>query len=146
MKELSTEIEISASVGTVWAILTDLSGFAEWNPFIRQAEGKIKEGEQLSIRIEPPGGKGMTFKPTVTLVDPLRGFRWLGRFVVPGLFDGEHIFEMTAMADGLIRFVQRENFSGLLVPLLWSSMAASTKKGFEAMNGALKTRSEREGG
>ncbi len=92
MKELRTEIEINASADTVWAILTDLSQFAAWNPFMPEAEGEIREGARLKVRIAPPGGKAMTFKPTVTpRVEPGRAFRWLGRLLLPGLFDGHAI-------------------------------------------------------
>ncbi len=142
MKELSTQVEIGASVKTVWSILTDLESFSEWNPFIRQAEGEVKEGRQLRIRIEPPGGKAMMFKPTVTSVEPKREFRWLGHFLLPGLFDGEHIFELSSLGEHRTRLNQRETFKGLLVPLFWSSLDTNTRAGFEAMNAALKERAE----
>lgn len=144
MKELNTEIEINASAERVWAILTDLGQFADWNAFIPEAEGEVKEGERLRVRIEPPGGKGMTFTPTVTLVEPERAFRWLGRLLLPGLFDGEHIYEITPLAEDRVRFVQREEFRGLLVPLFWKSLDTQTRQGFEAMNAALKQRAEAE--
>ncbi len=88
MKELRTAIEINASADTVWAILTDLGQFAAWNPFMPEAEGEIREGARLKVRIAPPGSKAMTFMPTVTRVEPGREFRWLGRLLFPGLFDG----------------------------------------------------------
>jgi hypothetical protein len=141
-RELATEIEINAPAETVWAILTDLDRFAEWNPFIREIEGEVRQGARLRVRIEPPEGKGMTFTPTVTRVDPPRQFSWLGRLVLPGVFDGEHIFEIFPAGAGRVRLVQREEFSGLLVPLLWSGLDTDTRQGFESMNTALKERAE----
>ncbi len=146
MKELRTAIEINASADTVWAILTDLSQFAAWNPFMPEAEGEIREGARLRVRIAPPGGKAMTFKPTVTRVEPGREFRWLGHLLLPGLFDGEHIYEISPLAEGGVRFVQREVFRGVLAPLLWKSLETNTRHGFEAMNAALKKRAEEEHG
>ncbi len=142
MKELRTEIEINAPAAKVWAILTDLGQYAAWNPFMPEAVGEVKEGERLRVRIAPPGGKAMTFTPTVTLVEPERAFRWLGRLLLPGIFDGEHIYEITPLSEGSIRFVQRENFRGILVPLFWKSLDTQTRQGFEAMNAALKQRAE----
>ena len=144
MKELKTEIEINAPADRVWAILTDLGRFAEWNPFIPEAEGEVKEGARLRVRIAPPGGKAMTFTPTVTLVEPEQAFRWLGRLFLPGLFDGEHIYEITPLADDRVRFVQREEFRGVLVPLFWKNLDTQTRQGFEEMNAALKQRAEAE--
>jgi hypothetical protein len=42
--------------------------------------------------------------------------------------------------------VHREEFRGILVPLLWGSLEVKTKKGFEAMNLALKQRAEDHSG
>ena len=144
MRELSTEIEINAEADKVWAILTNLRKFAEWNPFIMEAEGEVKKGSQLRVRIEPPGGTGMMFKPTVTRVVPEREFRWLGRLLIPGFFDGEHIFEIESLGENSVRFIQREQFRGLLVPLLWSSLETTTRQGFNEMNAALKKKAEEE--
>lgn len=144
MKELKTEIEINASASRVWAILTDLGQYAVWNAFIPEAEGEVKKGARLRVRIAPPGGKAMTFTPTVTLVEPERAFRWLGRLFLPGVFDGEHIYEITPLAEDRVRFVQREEFRGVLVPLFWKNLGTQTRQGFEAMNAALKQRAEAE--
>jgi hypothetical protein len=45
-------------------------------------------------------------------------------------------------SEGSVRFVQREEFSGLLVPLLWPLLEKNTRLGFEDMNKGLKTRAE----
>src|ERR1043166_415244 len=70
-----------------------------------------------------------------------RELRWLGRFLLPGLFDGEHQFTLQAMASG-VRFTQSERFSGILVPLFRRSLDTDTKRGFLEMNLALKHRAE----
>ena len=145
MREIETAVEISAPAPTVWRILTDLGRYPAWNPFIPSAEGKAEEGARLKVRIEPPGGRAMTFKPQVTRIRPEREFRWLGRLFIPGLFDGEHIFELEPTGQGSTRFVQREQFRGLLVPLLWSSLDQNTRQGFEKMNAALKEEAEKAG-
>ena len=87
----------------------------------------------------------MTFTPTVTRVEPGRAFRWVGRLLFPGLFDGEHIYEINPLAEGGVRLVHREEFRGVLVPLFWKSLDTHTRQGFEAMNAALKKRAEEHG-
>lgn len=71
-------------------------------------------------------------------------FRWLGHLFVPGLFDGEHIFLLTDMNNTHTRFIQKENFSGLLVPVLWKQLNTKTRKGFELMNEKIKELAEAE--
>ena len=59
-----------------------------------------------------------------------------------GLFDGEHSFTIEPLGENHVRFVQRESFRGLLVPLLLRMVEKDTRRGFEEMNQALKTRAE----
>jgi len=141
MKLLETEIQIAAGPEVVWKLLTDLEQYPEWNPFIKNAEGQVKEGQNLMVRIAPPNAKEMVFKPTVTAVSENSEFSWLGSLLLPGIFDGRHIFTITENEDGC-QLVQKELFSGLLVPLVWNSMEKSTREGFVLMNHALKQRAE----
>jgi hypothetical protein len=139
--EISREIEIDAPPAAVWAVLSDTDAYADWNPFVRRLDGDLREGARLEARIAPPGGRAMTFRPTVLAAEPGRELRWLGRLLVPGLFDGEHRFLLEPLADGRTRFVQSERFDGILVRLLRKSLA-KTAAGFEQMNAALKRRVE----
>ncbi len=142
MKELRSEIKINASATRVWDALTDLDSFHEWNPFVRRAVGEVKEGEKLNVYLKAPGGMGMSFKPRVIKVEPNREFRWLGHFLMPGIFDGEHIFEIEPDGDASCRLVQREEFRGVLTTLMLLMVRKATERGFNEMNQALKTRVE----
>ena len=142
MKELRSEIEIRASAERVWQLLTDFPSFPQWNPLIRKASGNIKVGERLEVNIQPSGASGMTFRPTVLKAEPNRELRWLGHLLISGLFDGEHIFTIEPLGEGRVRFTQREVFKGLLVPLFARGLDTDTRRGFEEMNQALKTRAE----
>jgi hypothetical protein len=142
MKEIHTEIDISASADRVWCVLSDFSSYPEWNPFIRRMQGEVRVGARLHVYIQPSGAKGMSFRPTVLVANPKRELRWLGRLWVPGLFDGEHTFSIEPLSEGRVRFIQREQFKGLLVPLLSKMLDGDTRRGFEEMNSALKLRAE----
>ncbi len=84
----------------------------------------------------------MTFRPSVITAVPAQELRWLGRFLMPGLFDGEHRFGSQPIADGKIRFRQSELFSGILVPFFKGTLNRDTRRGFEEMNQALKVKAE----
>jgi hypothetical protein len=142
MRELYSEIEIAASAERVWRLLTDFASYPEWNPFIRRISGEPTTGERLEVRIEPPGSRGMTFRPTVLNAEDNRELRWLGHLLVPGLFDGEHSLVIQPLGENRVRFVQREAFRGLLVPLFARSLNNNTQRGFEEMNRALKGHAE----
>lgn len=117
-KELRTEIDIGAPVERVWQALMDFPAVPEWNPFIRRIRGELHIGSRLEVFLQPSGTRGMRFRPTVKKVEPNRELRWLGHLGIPGLFDGEHIFELEPAGPDRTHFVQRELFRGLLVPSL----------------------------
>jgi len=143
MYEIRTEIIIDAPVNEVWSILTAFARYPQWNPFIREISGELHLGSRLQVRLGPPGKRTMTFKPIVQMVEPGHSFRWLGHLLLPGLFDGEHIFELEADGAHTTRFIQREKFSGILVGLFRRNIDSDIRSGFMAMNAALKTEVEK---
>lgn len=139
---LHSDIEIEAPAERVWAVLADFAAYPQWNPFVRSAVGVPQQGARLRITVQPRGGKSMRFAPVVLVAEPGRELRWLGRFLLPGLFDGEHSFVIEPLAEGKVRFQHSERFSGILVGLFRASLDRGTKRGFEEMNRALKARAE----
>jgi hypothetical protein len=85
MHEVRTEIEIEATPERVGSILLDFPSHPEWNPFVRCIEGFAIVGDRLTVSIQPQGGRGMTFRPTVLAVIPNQELRWLGRSLLPGI-------------------------------------------------------------
>ena len=139
--QIERTIEIEASAECVWEVLTEFEGYPEWNPFVVSVVGELTPGARLTVRLQPPGGRAMTFRPTVLRAEPGRELRWLGRLGVRGLFDGEHHFTIHPLGPGRVRFVHGETFRGILVWLLGRTLG-NTARGFEAMNRALKARAE----
>ncbi len=142
MKQLEATVVIAAPAARVWQVLTDFAAFPHWNPFIRRIDGVATAGARLTVRIQPTGARGMTFRPTVLVAEPHRELRWLGRLGLPGLFDGEHMFIIAPVDAHRVRLTQREVFRGLLVPFLSRQLDRDTARGFAEMNAALKTRAE----
>jgi hypothetical protein len=141
-KHLRAEVDIQASAERVWQVLTDFAAYPTWNPFLTSATGRPIQGERLTVRMQPEGGRAMTFRPTVTDVDTGRRLSWLGHLMLPGIFDGEHSFSIQPLGDGRVRLIQQEEYRGLLVPLLARSLDRRTLPAFRAMNRALKRRAE----
>jgi hypothetical protein len=139
---VTTAIEIEAKPDLVWAALIDFSSYADWNPFVRSIEGSPVLGAQLRVTIEPPGGRRMSFRPHVMTVTEMRELRWKGKLFAQGLFDGEHYFQLEPVGVNRTRLLHGEQFSGLLVRSMRRSLTGTTRLGFEAMNRALKRRSE----
>lgn len=139
MKTMSDTIEIDAVPMGVWAILTDLSRYPEWNPLFREASGQIAVGERITLRsVHPANGRMMTVKPRVVAAEPGTELRWTSS--MPGIMSGEHAFALSPLNGGT-RLVQSETFRGLLVPFS-GKILARAEASFRELNQALKKQAE----
>ena len=145
-KEIKTQIIINASAEKVWAVLTDFNNYPKWNPFIRSLTGNVVVGSIIEAKLQAPKASAMTVKPKVLAFDKNKEFRWRGQLLMPGIFTGEHKFEIIDNKNGSCTFIQSEKFTGILVPFFKKMLDSSTTDGFNLMNRALKQRTEQKDG
>jgi hypothetical protein len=134
-------VSIAAAPARVWQILAAFGSYAEWNPFIREISGVLEPGRRLRVKIVPHGHRERVFAPRIIVATPGKELRWRGRWLLPGLFDGEHSFTIEPDGAGC-RFRQDETFSGVLTRFVGQEVLMATRSGFEEMNAALKHRAE----
>lgn len=138
--DVQASTEIAAPAPAVWTALTDFARYAEWNPFIRQARGKARPGEDVHVRVRSSFGLPLAFRATVLESEENHELHWRGHVLAPWLACGEHWFAIEPAGEGRVRFVQRERFTGLVPRLAARLLAREAKRGFEAMNEALARR------
>jgi hypothetical protein len=139
--EIRTELEIAAPASEVWRTLTDFPRYGEWNPFVTEISGALQVDGRLHVHLSLPEGRDLRIVPRLLRCDENRELCWRGQLLFPGLFDGEHFFRLEALAERRTRFVQGENFSGVLVRFAGTSITRAAR-GFVYMNQALKRRVE----
>jgi uncharacterized protein YndB with AHSA1/START domain len=99
MRTMSATIRIDAAPMDVWAILTDLSSYPEWNPLFRSAAGEVAPGKRITLRsVHPANGRAMTVKPKIVAAEPGAELRWTSS--LPGIMSGEHSFVLTPEKGG----------------------------------------------
>jgi hypothetical protein len=136
---IDTSIDIDAPPAVVWAQLIDLASYPEWNPNVTVAEGDLREGATLDIRIERAGAKPREMTVTVTEVEDQRRLEWVGSVGFGWLFQGRHSFELEPLEGGGTRLHNREEVSGLLASFV---VTDEPERDYEATNEALKSRVE----
>ncbi len=140
-QQVTTEVHIDASPEQVWAVLSDFENYGSWNPFLPSIRGSMQVGETLTIQFASQAFGDMEITPIVLAVEDNREFRWKGKLLFPGIFDGEHFFRLEAEQGGT-RLVHGEDFSGLL---LWFFDLDVMKPDFNAMNTGLVGEVSRRG-
>ena len=71
-----------------------------------------------------------------------REFRWVGKLLVKGIFDGEHYFVLSQELGNKTKFTHGEKFRGILIYFA-GKILDKTKGGFELMNESLKIECEK---
>ena len=141
-RNISTEVIINTPPEKVWGILLDHQSYSEWNPFIKKISGSTKTGETLSVTILSGGDNPMNFTPEVLVNNKNIEFRWKGKLLIEGIFDGEHYFILEKIDSNQTKLIHGERFTGILSGILISMIGEEIEKGFEYMNEALKKRTE----
>jgi hypothetical protein len=139
---IQVETVIEASAAEVWAVLADNENWHTWNPAMVESTGKLEAGHRLRNTMALDGQQ-FTFKPKVLHVAENEGFSWIGRLVLPGIFDGKHEFRLEALGPDRVKLIEKETFRGLLSTLLLKQIGEQTLQAWRAAHQALKARVER---
>lgn len=144
MREIRTEIEISAPVAHVWGILTNIDDWVNWSPIINRSSGDAALGSVVSITMmsEEEGKDGPNYSPVITILDEQKLFRWRAKVLAGFIMTNDKVFELEETASGT-RLIHKELFSGMMVPLFWSSVEKNVPTMLNTMNEALKTKAEK---
>jgi hypothetical protein len=84
----------------------------------------------------------MTLHCTVIKAEPNRELCWKYHVFLPGLWSGEHSFTIEPIGDHQVRFIDKEIFTGLLIPLQAKDIDTNSRRDFAAMDKALKVKAE----
>ena len=138
MKQYSASTNINASPEVIWKILTDTSGYPDWDPAMDHIEGKLAQGETVKFFTKL---SSQAFPVKVTLFEPNRKMVLTGGMPL-GLFKSERTHTLTPGRDGQTLFKTEETFSGLLLPIFGRNLPDLTEN-FKAFAAGLKQQAER---
>jgi hypothetical protein len=118
MKSYEVRRHIAAGPAEVWAILTDADRLVAAGTGIARIEGRIEPGGTFTLWSAAVPDRG--FRTRVAHMEAPRRMVWEGGLPA-GLFRGVRTFTLAAAGDGT-DFLMREEFTGLMLPLIWRSM------------------------
>jgi hypothetical protein len=135
-------IGIQAPAELIWEVIFDLRRWHEWNPTYTQAEGQVRIGEVLTLTLALPGQSPQVIRPRVLDWVPNEQLHWQ-LSMMGGLIKTLRYIEISRLETGCI-VDNGEIFGGFMGPSLGKRMGRTVRRGFQAMNEALKERAEAE--
>ena len=115
MRSFEAVTRIDASPAEVWAALTDVGSWRDWNSGVDRVEGRVALGEPLTIHATMI--RSRPFRVTVTELRPQESMRWRGGLPL-GLAVIERTYALDAQDDGGTVLTVREDHTGPLAALL----------------------------
>jgi hypothetical protein len=138
--EYVTTATISAPPVTVWNILTDAPGYANWNAELVAIAGQFAEGERIKASVKLGSGAIRSVPMRITAFDAPRQMEWTGGMPL-GLFVGKRTLYVTPRDAGA-DFRMELSMTGVLAPLILKSVGDRQPE-VDAFAAALKTYAER---
>jgi hypothetical protein len=130
---------IDASPADVWAVLTDVGAWRDWDSGVDRVEGRVALGEPLTVYATMI--RNRPFSATVTELRPREAMRWRGGLPL-GLAVIERTYSMDAQDDGGTVLTVREDHSGPLAGLLGRT-TPDLNPSFRQFCAGLKDKAER---
>lgn len=131
------EIEINSTPDVVWGVLTEASGWPEWDSNVKNIEGQMTLGETIVIHTEM---SSRAFPVKVTTFDP--GHKLEFSWAMPlGMFQGVRTFTIERTKSGTVKFATTEVFSGWMVGII-GLMIPELSASFEQFVEGLKNQVE----
>jgi uncharacterized protein YndB with AHSA1/START domain len=138
MKAYEVSSVIQADPTRIWSILTDGAGWSNWDSGVDKVEGRIADGETITIRSKVAPGRAFPVK--VTTFDPGRRLVFSGGMPL-GLFKGVRTYTLAPEGNGATRLHMREEYSGPLMGMMSRSMP-NLQPSFDTFVNGLKRRAE----
>ncbi|HXX37570.1 MAG TPA: SRPBCC domain-containing protein [bacterium] len=138
-REARSAIMISATADTVWALLTDLTHYTVWNPYISPAKGNIKEGAPLELTLHN-GDQTVIIAETVLSVKPDHELSW-GGWMLDHNLQRTLTFSIDQVGPDQVWLDAHEVFQGILLPFV-GNIPDDAQHGLDEMVRALRSAAE----
>ena len=133
-KAVHTEITIPAEPETIWAVLTDASGYKAWNPVLVPIEGDFREGTKIKYQMTQPDGKQSEVMARLKKMTKPSELNQAGGIF--GILTFDHQWLLEPVDDGT-RVIQHEEYRGIWV---WFWDASWVEPSYRKTNEALRDR------
>lgn len=143
-KVFATRVDIDAPAERVWALLADLDGYADWNPFTPRIETDFVVGHRIVLHVSFDGAKPIRQVEILRRWAPGEELRW-GMTMGPAwFFRAERVQRVEVLGPARCRYISEDAFAGLFSPIVELFFGPKVQRGFDALGAALACHAERD--
>ena len=144
--KIEHRVGVQAPPEVLWELISDLPGWAEWNPLYPSAAGRLAIGAKLDVTLALPGGKPEPIAPVVVDWVPHMQLVWRLK-LLGGLLRTVRYMEIEPLDNGRASvFSHGEMFEGPAAMFMPKALRRQIKVGFIAMSEALQGEALRRAG
>ena len=139
---IDTGLAIAAPVADVWKVLTDLDRYADWNPYVVDAQGTGAAGSTVTVTTRPTDADHETsYDVDVVAVGAPHRLEWEGGSPDRERFLTRHVWTLTETPDGT-DLHHYETFHGTDAQATFNTIKVGLRRDFERFNTGLKAACE----
>ena len=139
---LDESVEVNAPLDVVWAVITDLAAYGEWNPFVVLCRSTLRVGDPIDMRVkifsrlaQPQREYIQEHVPKTRLCYGLDGGR-------SGAVVSRRCHELEQLDAQRTSYRSHFVLSGWAAPLTRLLLGRRLQRGFHAMTIAIRARAE----
>ncbi|NLX47724.1 MAG: SRPBCC domain-containing protein [Euryarchaeota archaeon] len=140
MKEIKGSVMINVPAEKVWSTLVDFPAYKDWNPFITQMSGELKEDGIFDVTISLPDREDSKFQSTLVKMETNKELLLKGK--IGFLMSEERSMLIEAIEESKCVFSQHIAYKGLMSMFAGKTVKAS-QTALNRMNEELKKRCEK---
>lgn len=139
---IDLEVEINASLDTVWEVITDVARYSEWNKFTVECKSTLKPGDPITMKVmlfskpQPQTETIFTHVPKQSMSYGLDGGAL--KAIV-----SNRIHTVKALSPNRTQYRSHFELSGWMMPLVRALMRSRLEIGFRNMTDGIKMQSEK---
>lgn len=134
-------VRIEAAVDLVWAILTDLDEYGEWNPLTPEVQTDFTVGSPID-ELVTMGRKQLKVSATVSAFEPSRLIAFGGAFGARWCFGFVREQHLEPVGANSCRYHNVERLTGVCAPLVFFFLGTLIRRNYTAVAMELKRRAE----
>ncbi len=134
-------VEINAPIDVVWAVLTDVSRYGEWNPFTTEVRTDFKMGSPVDMQVAM-GRRMLKITEYLCAFEEPRLIAWQKSLGPRWWLHALREQHLEPLSETSCSYYNSDRLTGVLAPVVAATSGGYMRRGFEGVATGLKAQAE----